>query len=846
MRFFKTAIALATLLGSLTTASAIVVFPGPTPGEANVEQIKSGGYALSNNILTAKFLNRNGKISFGGMTSKLGPIAKAHKELFTINLQDGRSIKSSTLKAENIKLTTLKANPKAFKLADRFPGKAISATFQALNGTLTIHWRAVLRDNSHYLRQELHLTSSKPIPMKNIVAMQYSLEEGKAGTASISGNARGALIVNNLAFTALETPMGINTVGGVGNTNTEDSSEWNAEKWVKASWTSNFNIPQNLKQQYGEQVVCSEGPVTIADKGTCTITFQYKGGDNGNNKLNLVGVQLLSSKGAVLSSDFHAGSTGDSNANNTYTVTVPSKGNYILRYWAQTKSEPLASKGEITFSLPVSTLKEKEENLEDGAQLAQGIWSRKTTFRPDDVWNVSSVLGIFAPGQQRRSFLAYLERERVMPYRPFIHYNSWYELNINRNNDSDPAKRMTEAQCLAVLKDWQEQFYQKRGMSIDAFVWDDGWDEFNSLWDFHKMFPQGFKHVDAAAFKQKAGIGAWLGPVGGYGASKSKRLANWNAKHPNNKIGNFQLSNSEYFNTFVGRCSQMVNDYHMKYFKFDGISTHFHAKGPGNEEDAEGIIRVLTALRKIKGDLYINCTVGTWASPFWFRYADSVWRQENDFGTIGVGDNRDKWITYRDRLVHEVFVQGSPLMPINSMMTHGLMVTKFGPPSCMSRDPENVKKELRCATACGTSLQELYVDRDLMNANNGVLWDELAKGIKWIRRNTDVLDDVHWVGGNPWDQSTKEGSVYGWAAWNKNKATLALRNSSDKEKSLTATLRSILDIPSNIKGSITFKDSYNDQRSLPGFSGQTVNIDKELTLTLKPFEVLVYEGGKVK
>ena len=158
-----------------------------------------------------------------------------------------------------------------------------------------------------------------------------------------------------------------------------------------------------------------------------------------------------------------------------------------------------------------------------------------------------------------------MERERVMPYRPFIHYNSWYELNINRNNDSDPAKRMTEEQCLAVLKDWQEQFFQKRGMSIDAFVWDNGWDEFNSLWDFHKMFPQGFKRIDAAAGRQKAGIGTWLGPVGGYGASKGKRLAYWNVKHPDNKIGNFQLSNKEYFDAFVGRCSQMVKDYNMKY-----------------------------------------------------------------------------------------------------------------------------------------------------------------------------------------------------------------------------------------------------------------------------------------
>ena len=836
---------MATLLGCLPTSPAEVAFPGPAPGTASAEQDASG-YTLSNNILTAKFILRNGSLSFGGMTSKLGPVAKAGDELFIINLQDGRSIKSSELKAGNVKFVSLQPNPKAFRLADRFPGKAVSATFQALNGTFRISWRAVLRDHSHYLRQELRLASTKPVQMKNIVAMQYDLVEGKAGAPSVSGNARGALIVNDLAFTALETPMGINTVGGAGNMEGGETAIWSADKWSTASWTGNFNVPQELKKQYGEQVSSAEGPVSIDGKGACTVTFQYKGGDKGNNKLNLAGVQLLSSKGAVLDSDFHNGSTGDSNAGNTYTVQVPSRGNYILRSWAQTKSEPIASKGEITFSLPVRTLEEKQEPQADESRLAQGLWSRKTTLQPGEIWDVSSVLGIFAPGQQRRSFLAYMERERVMPYRPFIHYNSWYELNINRNNDSDPAKRMTEEQCLSVLKDWQEQFYQKRGMSIDAFVWDDGWDEFNSLWDFHKMFPQGFKRIDAAAGRQKAGIGTWLGPVGGYGASKGKRLAYWNVKHPDNKIGNFQLSNKEYFDAFVGRCSQMVKDYNMKYFKFDGISTHFHAKGPSNEEDAEGIIRVLNALRKKKGDLYINCTVGTWASPFWFRYADSVWRQENDFGTIGAGDNRDKWITYRDRLVHEVFVQGSPLMPINSMMTHGLMVTKFGPPACMPRDPENVKKELRCATACGTSLQELYVDRDLMNANGGVLWDELAKGIKWIRRNADVLDDVHWVGGNPWNKETNEGAVYGWAAWNKNKATLALRNSSDQEKSLTGTLRSILDIPANVKGSITFKDSYDDQRTLDGFSGSSVDIDKEISFTLKPFEVLVYEGGKVK
>ena len=180
MKFFKTTIALATLLGCLPTSPAEVAFPGPAPGTASAEQSASG-YTLSNNILTAKFILRNGSLSFGGMTSKLGPVAKAGDELFIINLQDGRSIKSSELKAGNVKFVSLQPNPKAFRLADRFPGKAVSATFQALNGALRISWRAVLRDHSHYLRQELRLASTKPVQMKNIVAMQYDLAEGNSG-----------------------------------------------------------------------------------------------------------------------------------------------------------------------------------------------------------------------------------------------------------------------------------------------------------------------------------------------------------------------------------------------------------------------------------------------------------------------------------------------------------------------------------------------------------------------------------------------------------------------------------------------------------------------------------------
>ena len=70
----------------------------------------------------------------------------------------------------------------------------------------------------------------------------------------------------------------------------------------------------------------------------------------------------------------------------------------MLRYWAETKTEPIASKGEITFSLPVTTA-EKEDALPADSRIAQGVWSRKNTLLRREIWIVSCVIGLFDPGQ---------------------------------------------------------------------------------------------------------------------------------------------------------------------------------------------------------------------------------------------------------------------------------------------------------------------------------------------------------------------------------------------------------------------------------------------------------------
>lgn len=150
---------------------------------------------------------------------------------------------------------------------------------------------------------------------------------------------------------------------------------------------------------------------------------------------------------------------------------------------------------------------------------------------------------------------------------------------------------------------------------------------------------------------------------------------------------------------------------------------------------------------------------------------------------------------------------------------------------------------MRCAFACGSALQELYVDNDLMTELG--LWGELAACIKWFRGNADVLDDAHWVGGNPWDG--KSGSIYGWAAWNAKKSTLALRNSSDGEKTFTTTLRKVLDVPAFVQGAVTLKPAFKgEQRNLPGITGATLPLDKEISFKLKPFEVVVFDGRPAK
>lgn len=669
-----------------------VIFPQKKqPGVAKITQ-KSNSYQLANKVLKASFINTGGKLYFNGC-SELG--LQPDTELFKVLLGDGKTITASELKLEDVKMVALTENPSAATASLRYAGKALEARFTYEE--LSIVWRAVLRNGSHYLRTEMDIQAAKDLPMKGIVAMNYLVAKNSAYTApEVVGNTRGAILASNHIFAGLETPMGLNSSKDEGN-----------------------------------------------------------------------------------------------------------------------------------------------------ATHIEGLWRRNTTLKAGKTWNISSVVGLVAPKQLRRSFLAYSERERAVAWRPYPVYISWYELNIDRNNAQAPSYKgnMTVEQCADVVSHWKTHFYDKYHMAPKAFVWDDGWDQYGT-WTFNPNFPNGFDEPANEAKKMGTGIGAWLGPVGGYGQSGEYRRAYWRSK------GGMQLSNEDYYNFFIRCCTNMIDRYDFRFFKFDGISAQASAIGPDEgtrgEENAEAIISIERAVRQKRPDIFLNTTVGTWASPFWFHFTDAVWRQEGDYGEAGdQGTDRERWITYRDRLVYQNFIQRSPVCPINTLMTHGFILSRWGAVS-KNMDYDGIVREMRCAFACGSGMVELYNDYKLMDeikdnqGNAGALWKDLAECIKWQQEQADVLPDAHWVGGNPWDG--KKANVYGWAAWNGKKSVLTLRNPSASAQTFTTTLREALDIPAYVRGKITLTHAFN-QAELDGMPiNKAIDIDTPLVLNLPGSSVFIYNG----
>jgi hypothetical protein len=422
----------------------------------------------------------------------------------------------------------------------------------------------------------------------------------------------------------------------------------------------------------------------------------------------------------------------------------------------------------------------------------------------------------------RRAFLAYIERERAHPYRTFLHYNTWYDLGYFTPYD--------QAGAVDRIDTFGRELHEKRGVTLDSVLFDDGWDKHASLWRFNQGFPDGFAPIREATSRYGFAPGVWMSPWGGYAKPKQERIQFGKSAAFEIVDGGYALSGPKYYDSFRDVCLEMIHKYGVNQFKFDGTGNADRVfRGSRFDSDFDAMIHLIGELRHEKPDIYINLTTGTTASPFWLLYADSIWRGGEDQELAGVGNNRERWITYRDADTYARIVSRGPLYPLNSLMLHGIIYARYD--DQLNTDPGNdFANEVRSYFGSGTQLQEMYITPSLLSTQN---WDTLAEAANWSRANVGVLKDTHWIGGNPaWL------NVYGWASWTRKKGILVLRNPSNKPQSIAIDLAKALELPEDAVRSYSARSPWKADASQPPIE---LNASAPHEFKLAPFEVKTLE-----
>lgn len=782
-------------------------------------------------------------------------LAGCEAPLPKVTLQDGTEVRVTELKAGTAE--ELPGNPSAARLSERETRKITPYTLkqegpEGLRLTLKSYDHKL--EGGHYLRvfMTIQNVSDQPFALDRVYAADAFSPKDRKGTFSLNGNTDGAVLIftpeqgDGLEWFAIEHPMARYEVSG-GLRTLPRKTTYTFADLTNTGQGGQFHVPAKVTSE------------------TVQVTLSYTGG---NLKAIYSKVEAIDpTTGEVLATDAHLGESGDTSKDNVYTLSgLPPGRTVALQISAHTDGAG-TSNGRITL---------KGAEHIDGLGLAQpssltAYVPVNDTLAPGETLTFSAVYGkCNEAGQLRRTFNAYLNAERAHPHRVLPHYNSWDDLCINRN-DKDVSGRFTEAEALASMRAFRKELHEKRGVFISSYLWDDGWDEWDSLWDFNTNFPQGFRNLADEAHKVPgASIGCWMSPFGGYGGSFSRRLAYAKRKgYVDANAPGLQLSKPIYYAAFRDRVLTMIREYDMNLFKFDRMGSGSDATGAAERYAADlwAVGKLCGEMRAAKQDVFINCTVGTWASPYWLMWCDSIWRGGNDCAGIGsVGTARQRWLTYRDDVIHDRFASKAPLFPLNSMMMHGIIVCKSSPHNTM-RDYKGTGNHIYAGegyatpTACadfasevwmsmalGTGLQEYYISPTLMSET---WWDILADGIKWLRKNEDTLTDSHWIGGNPADEANGNAlkDIYGYASLGKDKGIILLRNPSDKAQTITVDFDGWLEMPKARQGSpcrptmvfnstAAYENAGKPGAFVPVWPKTTA---EQVTWRLPPFAVVLFE-----
>jgi hypothetical protein len=434
---------------------------------------------------------------------------------------------------------------------------------------------------------------------------------------------------------------------------------------------------------------------------------------------------------------------------------------------------------------------------------------------------LSGVAGIAAPGQMRRAFQRYVQRERVHPYRQFLEWNSRFDLGL--------ASHYDEKSTLASIHGVGDLLITKYLNPVNAFTLWDGWDDPSNLWHLNAGFPKGIGAVKDATVKLGSATGIWFSPRGGSGARLKLRLAT--AKKPGLEIadGGFALAGTRYFTLLRDAALKAQKENGAVLYAFDSLGSDAPSvSGSFFDSDFAASASLLSELRTNNSELFVVLTRPLPPSPFWLWQADAIASDAEGQGFLGEGTPRQRWITYRDAKTYDAFVRSGSWFPSHAASTAVLLS-----PAIKGLDTPagtDFRDEVRTLFASGQSLQELDITPSLMGDAE---WQAIAQAANWARANSDLLADAHWLGGDP-----AKGELYGWTAWRPGMGLVVLRNPSSQPRSFPLDVAQSFELPQGAAKSYTLKPVFPDAPVAP----LTAKAGTPLTLTLRPYEVVVLEA----
>jgi hypothetical protein len=184
----------------------------------------------------------------------------------------------------------------------------------------------------------------------------------------------------------------------------------------------------------------------------------------------------------------------------------------------------------------------------------------------------------------------------------------------------------------------------------------------------------------------------------------------------------------------------------------------------------EAVAELSRAARSAGKDMFLNITSGTWLSPWWVKYADTIWMQGQDYGFADVPSisRRDQSTTYRDSVLFDNLRRHDFWFPVSSLMTHGVIKAHLSPFADPEEPLDKFVDEVVLYAARGIAMWELYISPDLLSDSE---WEAEAASIRWLKQNFAILKNGEMIGGDP-----RRHEPYGYVHFLGRQGIIALRN----------------------------------------------------------------------